>query len=78
MTSSINEWNTEVVQKRLNAEWDYSAIQQHGTAIYLSWLVVGIYIISGIIFFLASSKQKGSRAATAEFEIEDRPIYIGR
>uniref|UniRef100_A0AC34RIX2 Uncharacterized protein n=1 Tax=Panagrolaimus sp. JU765 TaxID=591449 RepID=A0AC34RIX2_9BILA len=78
LTNSVTEWNTEVVQKRLNSEWDYSAVQKVGLAVYLAWTVVGIYICAAIVFFIASSKQKGSRAATAEFEIEDRPIYIGR
>uniref|UniRef100_A0A7E4VT05 Transmembrane protein n=1 Tax=Panagrellus redivivus TaxID=6233 RepID=A0A7E4VT05_PANRE len=79
LTNSVTEWNTEVAQKSLQSQsWDYSAAQTTGLAVFLAWLVVFIYIFAAVIFIVASSKQKGSRAATAEFEIEDRPIYIGR
>jgi len=78
LTNSVTEWNTEVVQKRLHQEWDYSAAQKTGFAVALAYFVVIIYVFAGIIFIISSSKQKGSRAATAEFEIEDRPVYIGR
>lgn len=78
LTNSVTEWNTEVVQKKLNHDWDYSAAQKTGFAVALAYIVVFIYVCAGIVFMVASSKQKGSRAATAEFEIEDRPIYIGR
>ncbi|KAE9554840.1 hypothetical protein FO519_001955 [Halicephalobus sp. NKZ332] len=78
LTNSVNEWNTEVAQKKYISEWDYSAVQRDGLAVYLSWFVAAIYAVGGIIFIIASGKHKGSRAATAEFEIEDRPVYIGR
>jgi len=78
LTNSVNEWNIEVAQKKHITDWDYSANQEDGLAVYLAWLVVGIYVIAGIVFIIASGKHKGSRAATAEFEIEDRPVHIGR
>jgi len=40
--------------------------------------VVAIYIFAMIAFANGSHKQKGSRAATTEFEIEDRPVHVGR
>ena len=78
LTNSVNEWNVEVAQKEQITDWHYSANQEHGLAVYLAWVVVAIYVIAGIVFIIASGKHKGSRAATAEFEIEDRPVYIGR
>lgn len=45
---------------------------------YLALTVAIIYVFGGLAFFISSSKQKGSRAATTELEIEDRPIEIGR
>ena len=59
----------------------------------MAWSVVALYLLGMFacilplylnlknIHFLvlhASHKQKGNRAATEEFEIEDRPIHIGR
>lgn len=44
----------------------------------MAYACVFIYIFAAIAFAVSSHKQKGSRAATAEFEIEDRPIHIGR
>ena len=78
LTNSVNEWNIEVAQKKYITDWDYSANQKDGLAVYLAWLVVLIYVAAGIIFIIASGKHKGRRAATAEFEIEDRPVHIGR
>lgn len=78
LTNSVNEWNIEVAQKKYISDWDYSANQEDGLAVYLSWLVAVVYVIAGIVFIIASGKHKGSRAATAEFEIEDRPVHIGR
>uniref|UniRef100_A0AC34F7F4 Uncharacterized protein n=1 Tax=Panagrolaimus sp. ES5 TaxID=591445 RepID=A0AC34F7F4_9BILA len=78
LTNSVTEWNTEVAQKRIISDWDYSTAQKLGLAAYLAYTVVLIYTFAGIVFFMASRKQKGSRAATAEFEVEDRDVYIGR
>lgn len=61
-----------------NIEWDYSVGQTTGLPTYLAWTCVLIYVLAAIAFALGSNKQKGSRAATAELEIEDRPIHIGR
>lgn len=61
-----------------NIEWDYSVGQTTGLPTYLAWACVLIYLFAAVAFALGSHKHKGSRAATAEFEIEDRPIHIGR
>lgn len=79
LSNSVNEWNTNVAEKiKYNKEWDFSTDQEMGLAYWLAFSVVVIYIAGAIAFFIASHKQKGSRAATSEFEIEDRDIEIGR
>ncbi|VDN03236.1 unnamed protein product [Thelazia callipaeda] len=84
LTNSVNEWNLSVAEQAKdvytlqNIEWDYSVGQTTGLPTYLAWTCVFIYIFAGATFALGSHKHKGSRAATAEFEIEDRPIHIGR
>lgn len=79
LTNSINEWNLEVVERSFRkGNWDYSAGLKNGYPIWLAWSVVVIYTLACFVFVHASHKQKGSRAATVEFEIEDRPVHIGR
>ncbi|VDK30852.1 unnamed protein product [Gongylonema pulchrum] len=78
LTNSVNEWNLSVAEQAKNMEWDYSVGQTTGLATYLAWTCVCIYTFAAAIFAFGSHKHKGSRAATAEFEIEDRPIHIGR
>ena len=78
LLNSVNEWNMEVAQRSIFSDWDYSANQRTGTPVYIAWTVVFIYAFAAFCFANASHKQKGSRAATAEFEIEDRPVHIGR
>lgn len=78
LTNSVNEWNLSVAEQAKNTEWDYSVGQTTGLPTYLAWTCVFIYIFAGATFAVSSHKHKGSRAATAEFEIEDRPIHIGR
>jgi len=86
LTSSVDEWNVEVVAKSQRLQpldpdddgWDYSAAQTFGFPIYLAWSVTGIYFCAALVFAAGSHKQKGSAAALAEFEIEDRPVHIGR
>ncbi|MFH4976801.1 hypothetical protein AB6A40_003510 [Gnathostoma spinigerum] len=78
LTNSVNEWNISVAEQSRNGDWDYSAAQSTGYSTYVAWFVVGIYALASVAFAVGSHKQKGSRAATAEFEIEDRPIHIGR
>ncbi|CAD5222460.1 unnamed protein product [Bursaphelenchus xylophilus] len=79
LTNSVDEWNANIAEKyRNNQEWDFSAVQRVGLGYYLAGTVVIIYIFAAICFFIASHKQKGLRAATSEFEIEDREIEIGR
>lgn len=78
LINSVNEWNLEVVERSHLSNWDYSSGQKLGKPVYMAWTVVGLYVFGMIAFFHASHKQKGTRAATAEFEIEDRPVHIGR
>ncbi|KAK6109819.1 Uncharacterized protein BM_BM2791 [Brugia malayi] len=78
LTNSISEWNRSVAEQAKNIEWDYSVGQTTGLPTYLAWTCVLIYLFAAIAFALGSHKHKGSRAATAEFEIEDRPVHIGR
>lgn len=78
LINSVDEWNRKVAQKAIDSSWDYSAERKAGTAVTLSWIVFSVYLSSAFIFVLSSHKQKGSRAATAEFEIEDRPVHVGR
>uniref|UniRef100_A0A0N5ALK0 Conserved plasma membrane protein n=1 Tax=Syphacia muris TaxID=451379 RepID=A0A0N5ALK0_9BILA len=78
LTNSVNEWNVNVAQQSKNIEWDYSVAERVGNSTYVAWVCVTTYFIAAVAFALGSHKQKGSRAATAEFEIEDRPVHIGR
>lgn len=39
---------------------------------------MSVCILTALVFLIGSQKRKGSQAATAEFEIEDRPISFGR
>lgn len=77
LLNSVNEWNVEVAHS-LDTKWDYSAVQKNGRAVYFAYCVMAINLSAAIAFAYSSHKQKGSNAATAEFEIEDRPIHIGR
>ena len=52
--------------------------QKYGYASYLSWFVFGAHVFAAICYLVGSRKRKGSRAATVEFEREDRPVQIGR
>uniref|UniRef100_A0AC35TYZ7 G_PROTEIN_RECEP_F1_2 domain-containing protein n=1 Tax=Rhabditophanes sp. KR3021 TaxID=114890 RepID=A0AC35TYZ7_9BILA len=79
LTSSVNEWNIAVaIKSQTMTDWHYKSQQQYGPGTYICWTVAASYIFAFCVFLMASSKQKGSRAATAEFEIEDRPVHIGR
>ncbi|KAI1717276.1 Tat pathway signal sequence domain protein [Ditylenchus destructor] len=78
LIKSIDEWNTEVAQKSYDSNWNYSAAKTDGKATYMARGVMIVYFIAAIIFAIGSRKQKGSRAATAEFEIEDRPVHCSR
>ncbi|TMS36956.1 hypothetical protein L596_004000 [Steinernema carpocapsae] len=78
LTNSVSEWQVEAAQNSQNGDWDYSVGQETGLATYLAYGVAVVYVLAALAFALGSHKQKGSRAATAEFEIEDRPIHIGR
>ncbi|VDD97205.1 unnamed protein product [Enterobius vermicularis] len=78
LTNSVNEWNVNVAQQSKNIEWDYSVAERAGSSTYLAWTCIASYVTAAVAFALGSHKQKGSRAATAEFEIEDRPVHIGR
>uniref|UniRef100_A0A915D318 Uncharacterized protein n=1 Tax=Ditylenchus dipsaci TaxID=166011 RepID=A0A915D318_9BILA len=77
LLSSVDEWNTEVAHKH-QGEWEYSAGQKNGIAVYLARTVVVINLIAAAVFAFGSKKQKGNHAATAEFEIEDRPVHCSR
>ncbi|KAL3068562.1 hypothetical protein niasHT_030853 [Heterodera trifolii] len=79
LINSMNEWNLEVVERsHMPGNWDYSSGQRYGYPVYMAWTVVGLYLLGMFAFLHASHKQKGNRAATSEFEIEDRPVHIGR
>ncbi|CEF59900.1 PMP-22/EMP/MP20/Claudin superfamily-containing protein [Strongyloides ratti] len=78
LINSVNEWNLQVAMKHSIVDWHYKSQQNLGLATHITWIVALIYFCAFCIFIVSSKKQKGSRAATAEFEIEDRPIHIGR
>lgn len=78
LTNSVTEWDRSVAKQAENTEWDYSVGRHTGISTYLAWCCSGTYFLAAVVFFIGSHKHKGSRAATAEFEIEDRPIHIGR
>ncbi|CAJ0569247.1 unnamed protein product, partial [Mesorhabditis spiculigera] len=79
LSNSVDEWNTTVVAKSQDeTHWDYDAVRESGYAKYMAYSVVIICALSSLTFLYGSHKQKGENAATAEFEIEDRPIHMGR
>uniref|UniRef100_A0A914KQT2 Uncharacterized protein n=1 Tax=Meloidogyne incognita TaxID=6306 RepID=A0A914KQT2_MELIC len=79
LINSVDEWNIEVAERsHLPGNWDYSSGQEIEMPVYMAWTVVALYLLGMFAFLHASHKQKGNRAATEEFEIEDRPIHIGR
>ncbi|KIH48811.1 hypothetical protein ANCDUO_21116 [Ancylostoma duodenale] len=65
-------------QLRSQGEWNYDAVKKTGYSTRMAQVVVAACLLSAIAFALGSHKQKGDNAATAEVEIEDRPIHIGR
>ncbi len=52
--------------------------RKYGWATYLAWLIFGEHLFAALCFAIGSRKRKGSRAATVEFEREDRAVQIGR
>jgi hypothetical protein len=79
LTNSINEWNVAVAEKsKHNGQWNFSTVDNLGLGYYLALCVVIIYVFAGVAFFISSHKQKGSRAATTQLEIDDRSIEMGR
>lgn len=78
LNNSVDEWNVEVAQHSIDSQWNYSTAQKTGRSVYLAYSVVIINLSAAIAFACSSRKQKGSNAATAEFEIEDRPVHMGR
>ncbi|KHJ97086.1 hypothetical protein OESDEN_02949 [Oesophagostomum dentatum] len=62
----------------LDGDWDYDAVKVTGYSTRLAQSVVAACLLAAAAFALGSHKQKGDNAATAEVEIEDRPIHIGR
>jgi hypothetical protein len=72
---SVSEWNSAVAR---HENWDYSAGKSSGSATYMAWCCVAVAAIAAFVFAFGSQKQKGEHAATVEFEIEDRPVHIGR
>ena len=79
LTNSVNEWNIEIAEKaRSHKDWNFALVDDVGPGYYMALTVAIIYGLAGLAFFISSHKQKGSRAATTELEIEDRPIEVGR
>ncbi|EYC34158.1 hypothetical protein Y032_0001g278 [Ancylostoma ceylanicum] len=78
LSNSVDEWNTTVAQASQQGEWNYDAVKKTGYSTRMAQVVVAACLLSAIAFALGSHKQKGDNAATAEVEIEDRPIHIGR
>lgn len=77
LVHSIQEWKTLSDDSHVKHE-DYLGGLQYGYSIVLAWIVFAIYAGGAVAFLLGGKKQKGSRAATQEFEVEDRPINLGR
>ncbi|CAD6194354.1 unnamed protein product [Caenorhabditis auriculariae] len=78
LSNSIDEWNRSVGKSDAENSFNYDAGKSMGYSTRLAQAVVGICIFAAIVFAWASHKQKGDHAATAELEIEDRPIHMGR
>ncbi|VDL69978.1 unnamed protein product [Nippostrongylus brasiliensis] len=78
LSNSVDEWNTAVAQASQQGDFDYDAVKVTGYSTRMAQGVVAACLFSAIAFAVGSHKQKGENAATAEFEIEDRPVHIGR
>lgn len=78
LSNSVDEWNTAVALASKQGDWDYDAVKVAGYSTRMAQSVVAACVFSAIAFALGSHKQKGDNAAAAEFEIEDRPVHIGR
>ncbi|KAJ1358759.1 hypothetical protein KIN20_017265 [Parelaphostrongylus tenuis] len=78
LSSSIDEWNTAVAQASQQGDWDYDAVKVTGYSTRMAQAVVVVCLFAACAFAFGSYKQKGDNAATAEFEIEDRPVHIYR
>ncbi len=75
---SVQEWRSfSNKDKKIQPEF-YLKQMSYGYSTYLSWIVFAVYILAAVVFLIGGRKQKGSRAATTEFEEEDRPMNLGR
>lgn len=71
----------EVMIHHMNLWWKGESIDKHpeyGYSTAISWFCFAVYIVAAVLFIIGSRKHKGSRAATEEFDYEDRPIELGR
>ncbi|ETN72079.1 Tat pathway signal sequence domain protein [Necator americanus] len=78
LSNSVDEWNTAVAQASQQGDFDYDAVKVTGYSTRMAQCVVAACLLTALAFAFGSHKQKGDNAATAEVEIEDRPVHIGR
>jgi len=57
---------------------NYPDKKYYGYSVYFAWTIFIVYLLGAVIFLIAGRKQKGNAAATLEFEVEDRPVNLGR
>lgn len=83
MIYSIGEWhlNTQALKQAQDWEDQEDYLDERTAYSYstvISWFVFAVYVVAAVIFLLGSRKHKGSRSATEDFEVADRPVLIGR
>lgn len=74
LINSVNEWKA-FTGKQSHPEYYFQSMS-YGYSTYISWLVFAVYVFAAFVFLVGGRKQKGDRAATKEFEEEDRPVNL--
>lgn len=74
--NSVNEWKAFTHDHNDHHADYYFQGMSYGYSTYLAWVVFIIYVVASFVFLVGGRKQKGDRAATREFEEEDRPVNL--
>src|SRR4051812_45381958 len=77
LINSVNEWKafSHDHDRHMHADYYFQSMS-YGYSTYLSWVVFAVYTFGSFVFLIGGRKQKGDRAATREFEEEDRPVNL--
>jgi len=77
LINSVNEWKSLHHDRHDDHHPDYYFQgMSYGYSTYVAWVVFAGYTFATLVFLVGGRKQKGDRAATTEFEEEDRPVNL--